>query len=85
MNQLANQVSASAQVNFFYVRVTVVLMKKTHAKLQLKKNTIRVLQSSELRGVVGGGISQDPQNCSSTSCEFCPSEYSDCCATAKNC
>lgn len=29
-------------------------MKKTTSKLQLKKDTIRILQSSELVGVVGG-------------------------------
>lgn len=44
-------------------------MKKTHTKLQLKKSTIRVLQSADLKKVVGGGgLTDDPWNCSSSSC-----------------
>jgi hypothetical protein len=42
-------------------------MKKTNTKLQLKTNTIRVLQTDELTAVHGGAISVAPTN-SPTNC-----------------
>ena len=42
-------------------------MKKTVTKLQLNTNTIRLLQDSQLEGVVGGAAPRAPTaNCSQT-------------------
>ena len=49
-------------------------MKKTNTKLQLKTNTVRVLQDSQLKDVAGGAPTQDcsinQTGCSSR--ERCP-------------
>jgi hypothetical protein len=61
-------------------------MKKSKAKLQLKKSTIRVLQDAALARVGGGGPpTEDPEYCSS-SCNICVSDYSWCaCGTSDHC
>lgn len=61
-------------------------MKKSTAKLQLKKSTIRVLQDSALAKVAGGAPpTENPEYCSS-SCNVCPSDYSWCdCTTTRDC
>jgi hypothetical protein len=46
-------------------------MKKTTTKLQLKKNTIRLLQDSQLGDVHGGAPTNNQQVCSNT-CMDCP-------------
>jgi len=58
-------------------------MKKTTKKLELKTSTVRMLQSSELSGAVGGGISNNNGTCSDscTSCDTC----TDCYETACEC
>lgn len=61
-------------------------MKKSTAKLQLKKSTIRVLQDSALGRVAGGAVpTENPEYCS-TSCNICPSDHTWCgCTTSKDC